>query len=315
MRTHFVKDQTNGEEHPNQVFQNFLDNRYSVAQKLMFADQRIISKGEDPITKFPVGYSKTSQDVLVGSFYSTYSGKRNLKNSDIQGFPSIPMPNWNINYNGLTRIKSLSNIFTNITLKHAYNGRYILGSYTRNLQFDGEGPIPAVGKDFTPKYQIADVTISEGFYPLIGINVSTKNNWTLGAEYKRSRTLKLFASSYNVTEVRNNELQVTGGYRVTGLTLPFKRNGRRLYLPNDFRFDLTVAVADNVTILRKIDVDVNKYTAGMRNIQIRPSITYQVNQKINLAMKYNRVVMDPKIALQFYTALTDFAVEVRYILN
>jgi hypothetical protein len=27
------------------------------------------------------------------------------------------------------------------------------------------------------------------------------------------------------------------------------------------------------------------------------------------------VVMDPKIATQFYTALTDFAIEVRYLLN
>jgi cell surface protein SprA len=115
--------------------------------------------------------------------------------------------------------------------------------------------------------------------------------------------------------VRSNEFQVTGGYRITGLVLPFKRNGRRLYLPNDFRFDLSVSITDNVTVLRRIDEDVNRYTAGMRNIQIRPSATYQVNQKINLALKYNRVVMDPKIAQQFYTALTDFAVEVRYILN
>jgi cell surface protein SprA len=119
-----------------------------------------------------------------------------------------------------------------------------------------------------------------------------------------------------MTEVRSNELQITGGYRVTGLTLPFRnRNGRKVYLPNDFRFDLTVGVTDNVTVLRKIDVELNQYTAGMRNVQIRPSVTYQVNQKINLALKYNRVVMDPKIATQFYTALTDFAIEVRYLLN
>lgn len=315
MRTHFIKDQNLGEEHPNQVFKDFLSNRYSVAQTLMFNDPRVSVKREDTVTKFPVGYSKNSQDVLIGSFYTTYAGKKKIGINDVKGFPTIPLPNWNVNYNGLTRIKALSKIFTNITLRHAYSGKYILGSYTRNLQYKGEGEVPPAGQDFTPKYQIADVTISEGFYPLIGINVSTKSNWTLGMEYKRSRTLKLFASSFNVTEVRNNEFQVTGGYRVTGLTLPFKRNGRRLYLPNDFRFDLTVAVSDNVTILRKIDVDVNRYTAGMRNVQIRPSVTYQVNQKINLAMKYNRVVMDPKIALQFYTALTDFAFEVRYILN
>jgi ribosome-associated translation inhibitor RaiA len=53
----------------------------------------------------------------------------------------------------------------------------------------------------------------------------------------------------------------------------------------------------------------------MKNIRISPSITYQVNQKINLAVKYNRVVMDPKVATQFYTALTDFGIEARYTFN
>jgi cell surface protein SprA len=78
---------------------------------------------------------------------------------------------------------------------------------------------------------------------------------------------------------------------------------------------MTVSVTDNVTVIRKVDLNVNKYTAGMQNIRISPSITYQVNQKINLAMKYNRVVMNPKVATQFYTALTDFGIEARYTFN
>jgi cell surface protein SprA len=137
----------------------------------------------------------------------------------------------------------------------------------------------------------------------------------MGFEYKRSRVLKLFAANFNMTEIRNNEFQLTGGYRVTGLTLPFKRNGRFVYLPNDFRFDLTVGVVDNVTAIRKIDLNVNRYSAGMRQIRIAPSMTYQVNTKINLAMKYNRSVMIPKTGVGFYTALSDFGLELRYTFN
>jgi cell surface protein SprA len=151
--------------------------------------------------------------------------------------------------------------------------------------------------------------------PLIGVNITTKNNWTIGFDYKRSRILKLFAASFNLTEMRQNEFQMTAGYRVTGLTLPFKRRGRKIFLPNDFRFDLAVSISDNVTIIRKIDVNVNRYTAGMTNIRITPSITYQVNQKVNFALRYNRVIMDPKIATQFYTSLTDFGLEFRYTFN
>lgn len=312
-KTHFVKDQSfaNSDQHPNAVFTQMLNNRYTVAQRLSL--QRIGGTAIDTITKFPLGYSKNSQDALIGAFYGTYSGQ-DVGYSDISGFPAIPLPNWNVNYNGLTKIKFLGNRFNNINIKHAYTGRYSIGNYTQNLKYTPDEAL-VMGKDLTAKYQIADATISEGFFPLIGLNVTTKNNWTVGLEYKRSRVLKLFASSFNLTEMRNNEFQLNAGYRTTGITMPWRRNGRWVYLPNDFRFDMTVSVTDNVTVIRKIDVDINRYTAGMKNIRISPSITYQVNQKINLALKYNRVVMNPKINTQFYTALTDFGIEARYTFN
>jgi cell surface protein SprA len=78
---------------------------------------------------------------------------------------------------------------------------------------------------------------------------------------------------------------------------------------------MTVSIADNVTITRKIDLDYNRATAGTKQVRIGPAVTYQVNNKINLAFRYNKTIMSPKIANQFYTALTDFGLEVRYTLN
>lgn len=316
VQTHFVKDINQNENHPNPVFDAFIANRYTVAARLQGIDPRFAGSAGtiiDTITKYPMGYSKAAQDVIIGGFHMAYSGG-DVGRGDISGFPKIPLPNWNINYNGLSKLPGLSDIFTNINLKHAYKGTYSIGNYTQNLKYKTD-ETPEIGKDLTPKYQIADATISEGFYPLVGLNVTTKNNWTLGFEYKRSRILKLFASSFNLTEMRQNEFQLNAGYRVTGLTLPIKRRGRKIYLPNDFRFDLAVSINDNVTVIRKIDVNVNRYTAGMTNIRITPSATYQVNQKINLALRYNRVIMDPKIQTQYYTSLTDFGIELRYTFN
>lgn len=313
IRTHFVKDDVLGDNRINATFTQFQANRYSVAQKLMFADQRVISPGEDTVTRFPVGYSKQQQDVLIGAFYATYSGM-DPGRANVSGFPKIPLPGWNINYNGLTRIKAIGKLFSNINIRHGYNGRYSIGSFTQNLRYD-EAQVVKPGEDFVPERQISDVTISEGFYPLLGINIATKNNWTLSFDYKRSRILKLFAAQFNVTEMRNNEIQFQAGYRVTGLTLPFRRNGRKLYLPNDFRFDMTVNVADNITITRKIDQNDNRATAGTKQVRIGPAATYQVNNKINMALRYNKTIMSPRIANQFYTALTDFGFEIRYTLN
>jgi len=313
LSTHFVKDIDQNENHPNPVFDNFLSNRYTVASRLQQQDPRFNGLLIDTATGFPVGYSKTSQDVILGGFFAAYSGG-DIGRSELGIFPTLPMPNWNIDYNGLSKLPFLSDIFNNINIKHAYKGTYTVGNYQRNLKYD-ENEIPEMGSDLTPKYQIADVTITEGFFPFIGMNFTTKNNWTLGMEYKRNRVLKLFAASFNLTEMRQNEFTLNAGYRVTGMNLPIKRKGRRIYLPNDFRFDLAVSITDNTTIIRKIDVNVNRYTAGMMNIRITPSITYQINQKINLAFRYNRNIMDPKIATQFYTSLTDFGLELRYTFN
>jgi len=314
LNTHFVKDLDQNENHPNPVFDNFLANRYTVATRLQQQDPRV-SGGLviDPATGYPVGYSKSSQDVIIGGFYAAYSGQ-DVGRSEIGLFPTLPMPNWSINYNGLSRIPGLSDIFSNVNIKHSYKGTYTVGNYQRNLQYDITA-IATLGSDLIPKYQVADVTITEGFSPLFGMNITTKNNWTLGIEYKRMRVLKLFAASFNLTEMRQNEFVMNAGYRVTGLTLPVRRKGRKVYLPNDFRFDLAVTISDNTTVIRKIDVNVNRYTAGMLNVRINPSVTYQVNQKINLALRYNRTIMDPKIATQFYTSLTDMGIELRYTFN
>jgi cell surface protein SprA len=313
LSTHFVKDISQNENHPNPVFDAFLANRYTVASRLQLQDSRIGATLIDSATGFPMGYSKTSQDVILGGFYAAYSGL-DVGRTELGIFPTLPMPNWNIDYNGLSKLPFLEDLFTNINIKHAYKGTYTVGNYQRNLKFD-QTATPESGTDFIPLHQIADVTISEGFFPLIGLNFTTKNNWTLGMEYKRNRILKLFAASFNLTEMRQNEFTLNAGYRVAGLTLPIKRKGRRIFLPNDFRFDLAISISDNTTIIRKIDVNVNRYTAGMMNIRINPSITYQVNQKINLAARYNRNIMDPKIATQFYTSLTDFGIELRYTFN
>lgn len=314
IRTIFVKDEKQGDYSKSPVFKQFLNNRYSAASSLMLADERVTVKGNDDSTKYPTGYSSSSQSVLIGNFYAIYSGQ-NLTKAKYSAFPKIPLPNWNLNYNGLTRIKALGKIFNNINIKHAYTGRYSMGSYTRNLEYKSTAS-PVNKKDFVPKYNIPDVTISDGFNPLIGISLTTKSNWNMNFEYKKYRTVRLFAPSYNITENKNNEISLTGGYRVTGVTLPFRgKNGRKIYLPNDFKVDLTVSVSDQISVVRMILINSEKITSGMKTVRISPNITYQINNSLNIAFRYNRMVLNPKLSTTFYTAITDFGLELRYTLQ
>lgn len=313
IKTLFIKDQKVDALSKNETFNEFRNSRFYAAEKLSMADGRVQTKGIDPVTQFPNGYSANSQDVLVGSFYNVYSGKAGQQ-YEIDAFPKIPLPNWNINYNGLTRIKAIGKVFSNISIRHAYTGRYTVGGYQRNLQYDANASFTQ-GQDFVPKYQIADLTITDGFSPLIGINVSTQNNWTFMAEYKKMRTVRLFAAQANINENRNNDFTFSAGYRIAGLTLPFRHKGRRVYLPNDLRFDMQVSIMDNLNVVRRIENNVELRQGGLTNIRISPNLNYQINQKLTASLRYNRMVMRPKMDTQFFTALTDIGFEIRYTLN
>jgi cell surface protein SprA len=317
-RTAFVKD---GPKNVSATFEQFMNNRFTVAQRMQFRDERVAGTPTDPNTGFPLGYSPIAQDVLIQSFFSAYRGS-DAGRDPLTQFPRIPLPSWNINFNGLSRIKAIQNIFSNITLMHRYQGRYQVSSFNRNLGYDPNQRLQNT-EDFVARFQINDVTINESFSPLIGIQVSTKNNWTFNTEYKKMRTVRLMVAQFNVTELRTEEFQFRIGYRKAGIILPafIKYRGKRAVLENDLRFDATISIQDNKTILRKIDNNLNnpnslnEPTAGAKLVLINPMLNYQVNQKVNLQAFYTRRVNKPVVTTSFPTAITDFGVKLQYTIQ
>jgi cell surface protein SprA len=57
----------------------------------------------------------------------------NLRSNPFSGYK--PRPNWNVTFNGLTRIKGMEKIFTNFTLRHGYNSTLGMNSFTTSLLF------------------------------------------------------------------------------------------------------------------------------------------------------------------------------------
>ena len=58
---------------------------------------------------YPIGYGKNSQQVLIPSFLSAYTGVisrekgRDASKISLSTFRDIPLPNWNVKYTGLMR--------------------------------------------------------------------------------------------------------------------------------------------------------------------------------------------------------------------
>ena len=67
------------------------------------AQNPMVEPGTDSLG-YPYGYGPTDQEVLATSFLAAYKGQDPAK-IGLTAFPSIPLPNWRLTYDGLAKIK------------------------------------------------------------------------------------------------------------------------------------------------------------------------------------------------------------------
>ena len=134
------------------------------------------------------------------------------------------------------------------------------------------------------------------------------------ADYKTKRDLALNISNAQVTEVSSKDVSFELGYTKNNFRLPIKTKGRTIVLKNDVTFRMNVTVSDTKTIQRKIE-DQNIITSGNINFQLRPNISYIVNQKLSVQMYFERTINDPAVSNSFRRATTRFGAQIRFSLS
>lgn len=309
IKTAFKRD-FDQEEYNHPVFNNFVDYREVFRNRL----NSINPAGE---------YQLNSQDVIVPAFLAAYSGKDPNRVS-VSPFPRTPMPNWRLDYAGLAKIPALKEIFSAINVTHAYQSTFNVGNYTNSLLYEDfldlnnritDYPLATqvTENGIVPVYIINQVAITERFSPLIGINVRTKNRLTAKIDYKRERNLSLNLANSQVTELNSSDITFDIGFTKDKFKLPFKIQGRTIVLENDLQFRMGFTIRDTKTVQRRID-DVNAITNGNINFQLRPTITYSINEKVNLTMYFDRNINEPRLTNAFRRSTTAFGAQLRFSL-
>jgi cell surface protein SprA len=293
------------------VFKTFQDNRLRISNRVAEKNPYWDNK-KDP-NGFAIGYGKYSQDVLIPAFIAAYTGKDkesvsllNQNNSNIRSNPfsgMLPMPNWSILYNGLSKVKALSSIFSNISLSHGYNGNLSMNSFASSLMYvdrlflGAPSFLDPISGNYIPYFLIPNITISERMEPLIGVNVTTVSQWSLRFEYKKSRLLALSLVDYQLSENNSKEWIFGTSYRARGLRLPFNIPGmNNAKLANDLTFRLDVGIRDMYNSNSRLD-QANAYgTGGQKEVTLQPSIDYVLNSKINLKFYFDQRRTTPYIS-------------------
>jgi cell surface protein SprA len=164
--------------------------------------------------------------------------------------------------------------------------------------------------NISPIYIIESVNIMETFNPLIGVNFRTKNRLTGTIQFKKLRNITLNLTNAQITEVLSKDLTIGFGIIKTGFQ-PFKKLAP---LKNEMNAKIDITFSDRKTVQRKFDESAT-ITSGNLNIQIRPNITYAINNRVNINIYFERLVNAPKISSSYKSASTRFGILVRFTLS
>ena len=119
-----------GKSARSKVYQQFMNNRQLISQRL--GAQNPNSRGSRD--GFADGYQKDAQDVVIAAFLAAYTGK-DAGTSSLNSMPKIPLPNWRINYGGLSRMPFLQEYFKSIDLRHSYRSVYSINGFNSLLKY------------------------------------------------------------------------------------------------------------------------------------------------------------------------------------
>ena len=297
------------------TFDNFRESRMGIANRL--SQNNPNSEGRDS-EGFPTGYNTLSQEVLMYTFMTTYMGKNAEKMNINKPFISVPLPNWQLRYTGLTKIKAMAKVFQNFSINHNYTCTYTIGNYRTNLLYEEKNGSPsqldALG-NFIPENEIAQISMMENFKPLIGFDMTLTNSFMIKVDYSRGRNLSMSFANNQLTEMSSNEFSISAGYRFKDLKLGISFAGSKRQIVSDLVIALGFSLRDNTTTLRKIAEDVSQISSGMLNFTIDATADYQISTMVGLQFYYKHIINKPHIIPPYQNSNLEAGIAVRLMLT
>jgi cell surface protein SprA len=264
-----------------------------------------------------------SADVMIPSFLDAYTG---IGGNDI--FPNMlrMLPNWKIKYSGLSKLPFFEKHFKSVNIEHGYKSVYAVGAYStyatymeysRGIGFVNNAttgmPIPS------SRYNIGAVSVNESFSPLIGLDVTTNNNLTIGAKFIKSRMINLSLTAIQMVETQNQEIAFNIGYKILDMKLfggnkanksKQKKSGNDINIRADFSFK------NQSSICRSIDKGTTQATSGNKSFNYSVTADYAYSKALSFSLYFDRQKTIPLISTSSYpTTTTDFGVSMKFSLT
>jgi cell surface protein SprA len=271
------------DEFESQNFETFKNNRLVVSERL-FSDRSSPDEGLDE-NGYPLRYGPTSQDVILPAFFAAYTGQ-DVNRVNLDAFRDIPVPNWNIKYTGLMRIKSFKKMFKRFSLSHGYRSAYSINTFQTNLERsqlvnDNLPPINPETQDYLPENIINNVVLTDQFNPLIRVDFEMQSSLSILAEIGTDRAYSFSFDNNLLTEINGQDYTLGLGYRFKDVKFVTNIGGQKQRLKGDLNLKADFTLRDNLTIIRNLSLDNNQITAGQNLLSTKFTADYALSKNLN----------------------------------
>ena len=246
------------------------------------------------------GYGIANAYVLIPAFEAAVEGKQPIGLLHDPKKRAFPLPNWKLVYSGLKNIPLVNAHFSKIDIIHGYTATKTVTGIQSNIQHYNQVERDANGNFINP-YTLSQMGYVEAFAPLIGIDITMRNNMQFRANYNKDRMFMLGLVNTTLTEDSGKEYSIGFGYiirdfRLGGGFLP--RNSR-----NKMKSDLNIRgdfqLRDNITRISNLLLQDAQVTGGQRLMSIKFSAEYNATKNLNLRLFYDQMLTRYKISTAF----------------
>ncbi|MGV6829671.1 MAG: T9SS outer membrane translocon Sov/SprA [Flavobacteriales bacterium] len=308
IKTAFSKSDENG----SKAFEDFRDNRLVIANRLAEKFYGTTAFPTDNETGYPVGFGKTNQEVLLPAFLAAYKGSK-VSNEKTGFLRNVPLPNWDLKYTGLMKLKWFKKRFKRFSIQHGYRAGYTVNQFQTNLDYNRSNPqeLDQAG-NFKSKILLNNVNLTEQFSPLFRIDFEMKNSVKILAEMKKDRALSLSFANNLLTEIQGVEYIIGLGYRIKDLRLTTNFGGKKSIIKSDLNFKLDLSLRDNKTIIRYLDIENNQTTAGQTLYGINFVVDYALSKNLTALFYYDHTFSKYAISTAFPQTTIRSGITLRY---
>ncbi len=294
------------DEFTSEAFNEFRENRQVIAERLAAdfygtTDFPRSAEQEPNGYRYPVGFGKSNQAVLLPAFLSAYSGSDPSK---VQkgAFRDVPLPNWDVKYTGLMNLKWFKKRFKRFSVAHGYRANYTINQFQANLEFkenDAVNGIVDQAGNFRNPVLYSNINLTEQFSPLMRLDMEMQNSIKILAEWKKDRALSLSFDNNLLTEIQGNEYIIGLGYRLQDLTFATRIAGRKQIIKSDLNLRADLSFRQNETLIRYLDLENTQITSGQDIYGLKFTADYALSKNLTALFFYDHTFSEYSISTAF----------------